>query len=82
MPDKSASIEYRINHLILDDIEIIRKKINKVMISDAIDFEKYEKNSFRLPNIILYAIYKELLFQRKPNGKEDLQEADNLYLFI
>lgn len=78
---KRNEIRKKISEMIKDDREFIQKKIDKALASGAIDYASYP-NDYRLPKIILYAIYTELVNQRCPLDKTNLEEAKNLSHFI
>lgn len=64
-----------------DISRLIDDRIEKVIKSGAIDFDKYE-NNYLLPKIFLSAMGSVIKYQFKPFNKEDQQEVKNLGLFL
>ena len=74
-------IRKKIMEMVRDDKKYIQEKVEKALKSRAFDIKDYE-DDYRLPKIILHAIYKDLCWQRKPLYKEHSKIAENIYIVI
>lgn len=62
----------------------MRKNIERVLKSGAINLEEYE-DSYLLPKIIIIALLKEEIFQHEPPEsfrKEAMKEVDNIFALL
>jgi len=71
----------KIREMVKDDKKRITEKVEKALASGAFNINDY-LNDYNLPKLILYAIYSDILFQRKPLSSKALREAENLGCFI
>jgi hypothetical protein len=78
---KAKDLSDKILEMVKDDKDFIEEKIQRAITTGAIDLEEFD-DDYRLPKMVLWAIYNELLFQRRPLVKEDRKYAKNICLFM
>ena len=74
-------INKKINEMLKADKLFLKKRIEKILKSGAIDISLYNNDEYILPKILLYSCYIELSFQRKPLLNEHKKTAENLINF-
>ena len=67
----------KVNQMVKDDNRYIVEKVKSILHSGQIELSDYD-NDFRLPKIILSAVYSELSYQREPIYKNDIKTAKKL----
>lgn len=74
-------INKKINEMLKADNIFLKKRIEKILKSGAINISEYNNDDYILPKILLYNCYIELSFQRKPLLNEHKKTAENLINF-
>lgn len=69
-----------IAEMLIDDYGHILKVAIRLLDSGAVDLSNYD-NDYRLPKIVLHAIYKDMQYWRLPTREEDLEAVKNLENF-
>ena len=75
---KKTDLIIKVFEMFDDDREFVERKLYSIIKSRSIDLESFD-NDYRLPKMVINAIYKELSNQRKLLTKEDSEYSNNIY---
>ena len=76
-------IQKKTRQLIRESAQSMRKNIDRILLSGAVDITAYEDN-YILPKMIICALLKEEQHQYKPldNNKQMDKDIENMYLML
>ncbi len=74
-------LKAKTKEMLRSDLKEAYKLIDKAIVSGCMDIEGAD-NNYLLPKVLLNAIYKQHIWQRKPLHKDETKQIDNIYRFL